>query len=44
LPVTRVIGLDYYLRQNNEVWLYSRPMGVAMAQLQRQIADARKAP
>jgi two-component system nitrogen regulation sensor histidine kinase NtrY len=35
--------LEYYVRHDNEIWLYSRPMGVAMGQLRRQIADARKA-
>jgi len=35
--------LDYYLRHDDEVWLYSRPIGVAMEDLTRQIAQARPA-
>jgi two-component system, NtrC family, nitrogen regulation sensor histidine kinase NtrY len=35
--------LDYYTRHGDEVWLYSRPIGVAMADLTRQIAQARPA-
>lgn len=35
--------LDYYVRHGDEVWLYSRPMGVAMEELAQQIADARQA-
>src|SRR6266851_1153264 len=35
--------LDYYVRHGEEVWLYSRPMGVAMDDLTSQYADARQA-
>jgi two-component system nitrogen regulation sensor histidine kinase NtrY len=35
--------LDYYVRRGNEVWVYSRAMGVAMEDLTAQYADARKA-
>jgi two-component system nitrogen regulation sensor histidine kinase NtrY len=35
--------LDYFVRHGDEVWLYSRPMGVAMEDLTRQIAEARPA-
>jgi two-component system nitrogen regulation sensor histidine kinase NtrY len=35
--------LDYYVRHGDEVWLYSRPMGVAMEELTSQIAEARQA-
>ncbi len=33
--------LDYYVRQSNEVLVYSRPMGIAMADLAKQYAGAR---
>jgi two-component system, NtrC family, nitrogen regulation sensor histidine kinase NtrY len=33
--------LDYYVRRNDEVLRYSRPMGVAMESLTRQYASAR---
>jgi two-component system, NtrC family, nitrogen regulation sensor histidine kinase NtrY len=33
--------LDYYVRGNNEVLVYSRPMGIAMDDLQNQLASAR---
>jgi two-component system nitrogen regulation sensor histidine kinase NtrY len=35
--------LDYYVRQNGEVWIYSRPIGVALGELTRQYAEARQA-
>ncbi len=35
--------LDYYVRHGDEVWVYSRPLGVAMDQLTSQYADARQA-
>ncbi|HXP85119.1 MAG TPA: ATP-binding protein [Bryobacteraceae bacterium] len=36
--------LDYYVRKSNgEVWIYSRPMGVAMEDLTARYARARKA-
>src|SRR6266404_3661152 len=35
--------LDYYVRHGDEVWMYSRPLGVAMDQLTSQYADARQA-
>ncbi|MGH9558207.1 MAG: sensor histidine kinase, partial [Bryobacteraceae bacterium] len=35
--------LDYYVRHGNEVWRYSRPMGVRMGDLTRDIAQARRA-
>src|SRR5580692_11533340 len=35
--------LDYYARKGDEVWIYSRPMGVAMEDLTAQYAQARKA-
>ena len=35
--------LDYYVRHGDEVWLYSRPMGVAMDELTDQIARAHEA-
>ena len=33
--------LDYYVRRDNEVLLYSRPMGIAMQSLTKQFAGAR---
>ena len=35
--------LDYYVRHGDEVWLYSRPMGIAMDDLTDQIAGAHQA-
>jgi nitrogen fixation/metabolism regulation signal transduction histidine kinase len=35
--------LDYYVRGENEVLVYSRPMGIAMEELTRQYAGARDA-
>jgi nitrogen fixation/metabolism regulation signal transduction histidine kinase len=35
--------LDYYVRRENEVLVYSRPMGIAMEELTRQYAGARDA-
>lgn len=35
--------LDYYVRHENEVWRYSRPMAVSMTGLQREIGAARRA-
>jgi two-component system, NtrC family, nitrogen regulation sensor histidine kinase NtrY len=35
--------LDYYVRKDDEVWLYSRPIGVAMEDLTQEYADARQA-
>ena len=35
--------LDYYVRHGEEVWLYSRPMGIAMDDLTDQIAGAQQA-
>jgi nitrogen fixation/metabolism regulation signal transduction histidine kinase len=35
--------LDYYVRGKDEVLLYSRPLGLRMADLRRQYANARKA-
>jgi two-component system nitrogen regulation sensor histidine kinase NtrY len=35
--------LDYYVRGDNEVLVYSRPMGIAMEELTRQYAGARDA-
>jgi two-component system, NtrC family, nitrogen regulation sensor histidine kinase NtrY len=35
--------LDYYVRKNDEVWLYSRPMGVSMDRLTAEIAGAHQA-
>lgn len=35
--------LDYYVRKGDEIWVYSRPMGVAMQDLTAQYAQARKA-
>jgi nitrogen fixation/metabolism regulation signal transduction histidine kinase len=35
--------LDYLVRHEEEVWRYSRPMPVAMGDLQRQIGEARRA-
>ena len=35
--------LDYYVRGENEVLVYSRPMGIAMEELTRQYAQARDA-
>jgi len=34
--------LDYFVRHGDEVWLYSRPMPVAMGDLTREIANARQ--
>ena len=34
--------LDYYVRHDAEVWMYSRPIGVAMEELTDQIAAARR--
>src|SRR5580700_4087385 len=34
--------LDYLVRHGGEVWLYSRPMPVAMGDLTREIANARQ--
>lgn len=36
-------GLNYYVRRGEEVWLYSRPIGVPMRELSAQIAEARLA-
>jgi two-component system nitrogen regulation sensor histidine kinase NtrY len=35
--------LDYYVRREGEVWIYSRPIGVALGELTRQYAEARQA-
>ena len=35
--------LDYYVRKGGEVWLYSRPMPVPMAEVSREYAAARQA-
>ena len=35
--------LDYFVRRGEDVWRYSRPMGVAMGDVQRDIAQARRA-
>jgi nitrogen fixation/metabolism regulation signal transduction histidine kinase len=35
--------LDYYLRHGGEVWIYSRPLGVALGEMTRQYAEARQA-
>jgi two-component system nitrogen regulation sensor histidine kinase NtrY len=35
--------LDYFVRHGDEVWWYSRPMPVAMGDLTREIAEARRA-
>ena len=35
--------LDYFVRHEKEVWRYSRPMAIAMGDLQHQIGDAREA-
>ena len=35
--------LDYFVRRENEVWRYSRPMAIAMGDLQREIGQARQA-
>jgi two-component system nitrogen regulation sensor histidine kinase NtrY len=35
--------LDYYVRRGDEILLYSRPMGIAMADLTREYAAAREA-
>ncbi len=47
LPGERRDRLDYYVRhddkQSQEVWMYSRPMGVAMADLTARYAEARDA-
>jgi two-component system, NtrC family, nitrogen regulation sensor histidine kinase NtrY len=44
LPGERRDRLDYYVRHDNkkgqEVWIYSRPMGVAMADLTARYAEA----
>jgi nitrogen fixation/metabolism regulation signal transduction histidine kinase len=34
--------LDYYVRHNGEVWVYSRPLGVATEKLTREYTDARQ--
>jgi nitrogen fixation/metabolism regulation signal transduction histidine kinase len=34
--------LDYYVRRDNEVLVYSRPMGIAMDELAKQYAGARE--
>jgi two-component system nitrogen regulation sensor histidine kinase NtrY len=35
--------LDYYVRHEHEVWLYTRPMGISMAEVTRQYTAAREA-
>jgi two-component system nitrogen regulation sensor histidine kinase NtrY len=35
--------LDYFVRHGQEVWRYSRPMAIAMGDLQREIGQARQA-
>src|SRR5712691_7343871 len=35
--------LDYYVRHDDEVWIYSRPIGVALGELTHQYAEARQA-
>ena len=35
--------LDYYVRRDDEVWIYSRPIGVGLGELTRQYAEARQA-
>jgi len=35
--------LDYLVRHEKQVWRYSRPMAVAMGDLERQIGEARRA-
>jgi two-component system nitrogen regulation sensor histidine kinase NtrY len=34
--------LDYYVRHDGEVWVYSRPLGVATERLTREYTDARQ--
>jgi two-component system, NtrC family, nitrogen regulation sensor histidine kinase NtrY len=34
--------LDYYVRHDGEVWVYSRPLGVATEKLTREYTDARR--
>jgi nitrogen fixation/metabolism regulation signal transduction histidine kinase len=35
--------LDYFVRHDQEVWRYSRPMAIAMGDLQREIGQSRQA-
>jgi two-component system nitrogen regulation sensor histidine kinase NtrY len=43
LPGDQGNRLDYFVRRDQEVWRYSRPMAIDMGALQREIGQARQA-
>jgi nitrogen fixation/metabolism regulation signal transduction histidine kinase len=43
LPGDQGNRLDYFVRHDQEVWRYSRPMAIDMGDLQREIGQARQA-